>query len=227
MRVLVVVTSHSVLGSRGTPTGYYLPEVTHPYAALANRGIEVDIASPKGGEAPLDRNSVKLDDPITRQLWETPEFRRALQNTLKLDEVDASQYSGVVFAGGHGTMWDFRTDPGVQRVTREVWENNGVVGAVCHGPAALVDVKLSNGKYLVDGKTVSAFTDEEEEAAGLTKIVPFLLASELKTRGAKHTFAPLWRSHVVADGRLVTGQNPASAKGVCEKVAEILANRSE
>ena len=122
-------------------------------------------------------------------------------------------------------MWDFKDDSVVKDFVREIYENGGVVGAVCHGPAALVDVKLSNGAYLVDGKRISAFSDAEEEAAGLTAVVPFLLETELVKHGARYTKAGLWQTHVVRDGRLVTGQNPASAAGVGEAMAKLVASR--
>lgn len=225
LKALIVVTSHSQLGSTGKPTGYYLPEVSHPYAAMTAKGIEVDIASPKGGVAPLDPNSLDLKDPINKKFWETPATRAKLENTLALSKIDPSKYDAILFAGGHGTMWDFRENRDIQKLTAAIYEKKGVVAAVCHGPAALVDVKLSDGKYLVAGKNVGGFSNAEEEAAGLTKVMPFLLETELVARGARYTKAALWQKHVVVDGRLVTGQNPASAEGVGEAVATVLGNQ--
>ncbi len=225
MNVLIVVTSHTELGVTGKPTGYYLPEVTHPYTALAEHGIHLDIASLKGGLAPLDLNSLDLDDPVNKAFWGNPARRAQLESSLKLADLDPADYDGIFFAGGHGTMWDFKDDSVVKDFVREIYENGGVVGAVCHGPAALVDVKLSNGAYLVDGKRISAFSDAEEEAAGLTAVVPFLLETELVKHGARYTKAGLWQTHVVTDGRLVTGQNPASAAGVGEAMAKLVASR--
>lgn len=225
MKVLIVVTSHSELGATGKSTGYYLPEVTHPYAALAEHGIHPIIASLKGGQSPLDQKSLNLDDPINKAFWADPGRRALLEHTLKLADLDPLDYDGIFFAGGHGTMWDFKDDSVVKDFIKEIYENGGVVGAVCHGPAALVDVKLSNGDYLVDGKRLAAFSDAEEEAVGLTKVVPFLLETELVKRGAKYTKAGLWQAHVVTDGRLVSGQNPASATGVGEAMAKLLESR--
>jgi putative intracellular protease/amidase len=222
IKVLIVVTSHATLGTTGNPTGYYLPEVTHPYAALVEQGIMVDIASPQGGKAPLDAKSLDLKDPVNRYFWETPATRAKLENTIPLAEIKAESYQAILFAGGHGTMWDFVQDQQIQKLTKEIYENGGFVAAVCHGPAALVDVKLSNGKYLVDGKNVAAFSNAEEEAAGLTKVMPFLLETELVKRGALYTKADLWAKHVVTDGRLVTGQNPASASAVGQELANLL-----
>ncbi len=224
IKVLIVVTSHSQLGNTGKITGYYLPEVAHPYAALVERGFEVDIASPKGGKAPLDPNSINQADKVSMEFYENKTSRNKIENTLKLSELNATDYAAVLYAGGHGTMFDFRGDKNIERLNRQIYEQGGVVSAVCHGPAALLTTKLSNGRYLVEGKNIAAFSDSEEEAAGLTEVMPFLLETELRKIGARYTKADLWQKHVVVDGRLVTGQNPASAEEVGKKVAEVLSN---
>ncbi|HEY9102874.1 type 1 glutamine amidotransferase domain-containing protein [Chitinimonas sp.] len=218
--VLFVLTSHGTKGSSGLPTGYYLGEVTHPLAELQDAGIAVEFASIQGGEPPVD--GLDLNDPVNARYWNDPAFRETVRHTAKLAEVDASRYSAVFYAGGHGAMWDFPQSKAVQRVTREVYEAGGLVGAVCHGPAALVNVTLSNGDYLVAGKKVSAFTDEEERAVQLDGTVPFLLASQLAAHGALHQPAANWTCQVVADGRLVTGQNPQSAAGVGAALRDLL-----
>jgi putative intracellular protease/amidase len=210
--VLFVLTSHAVKGSTGEATGYYLGEVTHPLAELEEAGIAVEFASIKGGTPPVD--GLDLNDPVNARYWNNPAFRAAVGRTQRLADVDASKYSAIYFAGGHGTMWDFPASADVPRVTRQIYEAGGVVAAVCHGPAALVNVKLTDGSYLVAGKNVSAFTDSEERAVKLEKVVPFLLASTLTQRGATHHPAADFTSKVVVDGRLVTGQNPQSASGV-------------
>ncbi len=207
--VLFVLTSHGVKGRSGEPTGFYLSEVTHPLAVLERAGIAVEMASIKGGEPPVD--GMDLDDPVNARYWNSPAFRETVRNTMKLSQADASRYSAVYFAGGHGAMWDFPSDPDVARLARTVHETGGVVAAVCHGPAALVDVKLANGAYLVAGRNVSAFTDDEERSVKMEGVVPFMLASTLAQRGAIHHPAADWTSKVVVDGRLVTGQNPQSA----------------
>jgi len=221
-KVLIVVTSHGQLGTTGNPTGYYLPEVAHPWAELRERGIEVDIASPLGGKAPMDPKSDDSPDKVTSAALATKEFRTKLENTIPLSRAVASEYRAIVFAGGHGTMWDFPSHPDVNRLTREIFEKGGVVGAVCHGPAALVDVRLSDGSFLVAGRKVAAFSNAEEAAIKLTDVMPFLLETKLVSRGGVYSSAPLWQSHVVVDGRLVTGQNPASATGVGAEVAKLL-----
>lgn len=210
--VLFVLTSHGIKGSTGQPTGYYLGEVTHPLAELQTAGIPVEFASIHGGEPPVD--GLNLDDATNARFWGDAAFRDAVRHTKRLGDVDASQYAGIFFAGGHGAMWDFPGNADVQRVTREIYEAGGLVGAVCHGPAALTNITLSNGAYLVAGKNVSSFTDSEERAVRLDKVVPFLLASTLEQRGAHHHAAPDWTAKVVVDGRLITGQNPQSASGV-------------
>ncbi len=218
--VLFVLTSHDVKGSTGEPTGYYLGEVTHALAVLEAAGVPVEFSSIDGGEPPVD--GLDLSDPINARYWNDAGFLSAVGSTLKLSEVDPSRYAAIFFAGGHGAMWDFPTSPAVQSVARAIYEAGGVVAAVCHGPAALVNVTLSDGSPLVAGKDVAAFTNEEEAAVGLDKVVPFLLATALSERGARHHPASAWTAKVVVDGRLVTGQNPQSATGVGEALRDLL-----
>ena len=219
MKALIVVTSHSELGHTGKKTGYYLPEVTHPFFELTKAGFQVEIASPKGGKAPLDERSLDLSDENNKKFIENPEFARLLDQTLPLSKVQPDQYSAILFAGGHGTMWDFPDSQEVQRLGSAIYEQGGVVAAVCHGPAALVNIRLSDGRFLIAGKHVTGFTNAEEDAAELTSVVPFALETRMVERGALFEKAGLWESKVVTDGRLVTGQNPASAAGVGEAVA--------
>jgi putative intracellular protease/amidase len=218
--VLMVLTSHGMLGDTGQTTGFFLGELTHPLEVLAKAGIPVEFASIKGGEPPVD--GLELEDPVNARYWNDKSFREKLSATKKLSDLDPSRYSAVFYVGGHGTMWDFPDDVAVQNIARELYEAGSPVGAVCHGPAALVNVKLSDGSYLVAGKQVAAFTNSEEEKVGLAKVVPFLLASKMEERGAKHLPAPDFQKQVVASGNLVTGQNPASAAGVAEKMVELL-----
>lgn len=220
-RTLIVLTSHDKLGTTGKPTGAYLSEITHVYHALVKAGIAVDFVSPRGGRVPLDgvdrkdaANATFLDDAAAMQQIET---------TRSPDQVDPARYAAIYFAGGHGTMWDLPDDVGLQRITAAIYEAGGVVAAVCHGPSGLVNVRLANGAHLVAGKRLAAFTDEEERAVELTAVVPFLLASTLVARGAIHETAPNFAAKVVVDGRLVTGQNPASARGVGEAIVAALA----
>ncbi|HLZ62303.1 MAG TPA: type 1 glutamine amidotransferase domain-containing protein [Ktedonosporobacter sp.] len=227
-KVLIAVTSHHTLGTTGRQTGYYLPEVTHPVQALLGAGFtpsQIDIVSPQGGKAPVDPSSYDLADPVNRQFIETPDLASKLEQTLSPSQVNPADYQAILFAGGHGAVWDFPQAEALLQIATTIYEQQGIVSAVCHGPAALVNLKLSDGSYLVAGKHVAAFTDDEERAVKLDSVVPFLLASTLQKRGAIHEGADLWQPKVVVDGRLVTGQNPASAWGVGEAVAHLLTNQ--
>lgn len=223
-KVLFVVTSNAVKGATGIPTGYNLSEVTHPLEKLEAGGITVEFASIKGGDAPLD-GLEDFKDPINAHYWADAEFRKAIANTKKLDEVNPADYSAIFFAGGHGTMWDFPESPAVLRVTREIYEAGNIVSAVCHGPAALVNVKLSDGSYLISGKNVASFTNGEEEEVQSTKVIPFLLADALAAHGAIYHNSPNWSNNVIVDGRLITGQNPQSAASLGEAILAQLRNQ--
>jgi putative intracellular protease/amidase len=214
-KILIGLTSHGDLGGVRS-TGYYLPEAAHPWRVFTDAGYTVEFASVAGGEPPVD--GADLSDPVQREFTE----QVPLKETPRFADLDPAGYDAVLFAGGHGAMWDFPSDPGLATFTRELYERGGVVAAVCHGPAALAGLTLSDGSPLVAGKRIAAFTDSEESAAGLTEVVPFLLQSRLEELGAKHTGAPDWQPHVVTDGRLVTGQNPASSAGVAEAVVAVL-----
>lgn len=221
-KILFVVTSHSELGNTGKTTGYYLSEVAHPWEILYNAGYEIDFVSPKGGNAPID--GFDLNDPINKKFWENKVYRKKIENTFKPNEINPDKYIAIHFAGGHGTMWDFADNKEISEIASKIYENNGYVSAVCHGPSGLINIKLSNGKYLVDGKKVNAFTNEEEEAVGLTNVMPFLLETKLIEKGAIFEKSGLWQIHVVVDERLITGQNPASAKRVGEELYKGLKN---
>lgn len=221
-KILFVVTSHDKKGNTGEPTGYYLAEVSHPWEVLFKAGYEIDFVSPKGGTPPVD--GFNLNDPTNKEFWENKEYKNKIENSLKPSEIKTEDYAAIFFAGGHGTMWDFADNTELAKITADIYEKGGVVGAVCHGPAGLVNVKLNNGKYLVDGKKINAFTNEEETAVKLEKVVPFLLESKLIERGAKFEKSGLWQPHVTVDQRVVTGQNPQSAKGVGEAILTELKN---
>ncbi len=210
-RVLLVVTSHAQMGDTSEKTGLWLAELTHPYHELVAAGIEVDIASIQGGAAPIDPRSLADDDAINHGFLGNPETRSLLDNTPALHTVDAAAYEAILFAGGHGTVWDFPGSEGVKKVGSAIYARGGIVAAVCHGPAALLNVYDQNGKPLVNGKRVAAFSNAEEEAFGLTAVVPYLLQDALTEKGASYVEGPLFESHVVQDGRLITGQNPQSA----------------
>ena len=221
-KILCVVTSNNVKGATGIPTGFWLSELTHPLDKFTAAGFEYVLASIKGGKPPVDGDSLDFNDPINKKFWENKNFQAQFADTLKLDDANAADFDAIFFAGGHGVMWDFADSAAIDKVTREIYERGGIVAAVCHGPCALVNVKLSDGKYLVDGKNLTAFTNAEEEDVQATDIVPFLLETELKKHGAIYHAAANWSNHVVEDGNLITGQNPASAAGVGSAIVKIL-----
>lgn len=222
-RVAIVLTNHGQLGDTGKPTGFYLSEASHPYTVFRAAGWEVDFLSPKGGVAPMD--GVDRADPVNAAFLDDAALVERTKSTVAIPAADAARYDAVFFSGGHGTMWDFPDDAGVQSLIRTVYERGGVVAAVCHGPAALVNARLSDGAYLVAGKEVSSFTDEEEAAVKLEKVVPFALESRLREHGARFVEAPNFERKVAVSGRLVTGQNPASATGVAEETVRLAQSR--
>jgi len=218
-KILFVVTSCSKLGTTEETTGYYLSEATHPWKVLHN-SYDIDIVSPEGGKAPVE--GFDLDDPINKEVWENEEFYDKVMDTMVPNEVHPEDYKGIFFVGGHGTMWDFPKNTELMDIAVKIYENGGIIGAVCHGPAIFYNMKLSNGKYLIDGKKLTAFTNEEETQVKKEMIVPFLLESALIERGAKFEKAPLFQSHLTVDGRLITGQNPQSATLVGEAMLKLL-----
>ncbi|MEU5827244.1 type 1 glutamine amidotransferase domain-containing protein [Micromonospora tulbaghiae] len=215
-RALIALTSHSELGRTGRSTGYYVGEAAEPWEVFRAAGYDVDLASVAGGEPPVDgrdeNDTTQNDFLATAGVTDTP----------KAADVDPERYDVILFAGGHGTMWDFPHDPGLARIARSVHERGGVVAAVCHGPSALVNLTLTDGSRLIAGKRVAGFTNSEEAAVGLTDEVPFLLADKLTEAGAQHVPAPDFTEHVVVDGRLVTGQNPQSARAVADAVVKLI-----
>jgi len=219
-KVLFVVTSHSELGSTGKKTGAYITEITHPYEVLVQKGINIDFASPQGGNTPLD--GLDQADEKTLALLKDDTFLNKLNNAKKLSDINPKEYDAIYFAGGHGTMFDLPDNEDVKRITAGIYDNGGIVSAVCHGPVALVNVKLKNGKYLVENKVVASFTNDEERAVKLESQMPFLLESKLIERGGNFSKKENWKSHVVESDRLITGQNPASAKEVGEKILKML-----
>lgn len=228
--VLIVVTSHGYIGedeaNSNGETGYFLSEVSHPYYEFKAAGFDIDIASPKGGLPPMDPGSYKLSDDDNNRFMNTAEDWQKMEATLLLRDIQAKDYSAIVFAGGHGTMWDFPDNAHIQRLAKEIYENNGVVAAVCHGPAALINVTLSDGNYLVANRTVSTFTNLEERIVRRFDDMPFLLEHRLEQRGAEidKSWLP-FMEQVSVDGRLVTGQNPNSARAMGREVVQLLQNR--
>ncbi|MNK77621.1 Molecular chaperone Hsp31 and glyoxalase 3 [compost metagenome] len=210
--ILIVVTSAQQINN-DKQTGLWLSEFAEPYIEFAKQGFNITVASPLGGKTPIDKNSLSAD--LHQEILDTEIF---LENTLKLDSVDAADYDVIFLPGGHGTMFDFPDNLKLQTLLKEIYEAGKIVAAVCHGPAGLVHAKLSNGKYLVEGKRITGFTDEEEKSAGMDQLVPFLLESKLREAGSSFVAAADWTDHYEVDGNLITGQNPQSTLSVAKQV---------
>jgi len=217
-RILFVVSSANVIGPHNRATGNLLTEVANPYQTFRKQGYDIDVFSVNGGEAPIDM--VELDDELNIAFL-NGEGSAAMKNTQKIDQVSVADYDAVFVPGGLAPVVDMPENTTVQNILSGMYEKGGIVSAVCHGPVALINVKLNNGSYLIEGKNVTGFSIAEEENYA-KEDVPFELEDALKQRGAKYSAAAPWQAYVVTDGRLVTGQNPASAKGVAESVIKIL-----
>jgi len=218
-KILIIVSNANAIGPKNRRTGTFLPEVAHPYAEFARAGYQIDFASFSGATPYLDALNLASDPDnlqfLTGKGWED------MQQAVKLSAVDVSNYDAIFVPGGLAPMVDMPEAPLLKKVIAETYERNAVVGAVCHGPVSLLNVKLSDGSFLVNGKNITAFTTEEEDHYARPD-VPFDLQTALTAQGAIfHTAAP-WSANSIADGNLVTGQNPASAKGVGEKIVAIL-----
>lgn len=224
MKILMVLTSHDRLGNTGEKTGFWLEEFAAPYYAFVDAGAEVTLASPKGGQPPLDPRSDEPDQQTaaTRRFHDDDKARQALANTRPLAEVDPDEFDAVFYPGGHGPLWDLAGDSHSNEIIRTMLESNRPVAAVCHAPAVLTEVKGSDGGYVVAGRRVTGFTNTEEDAVGLTDTVPFLVEDRLKQRGGQFRRGDDWASHVEVDGLLVTGQNPASSAPAAEAVLELV-----
>ena len=213
MNILMVLTSHAELGDTGVKTGFWLEELAAPYYVFKDAGADITLASPQGGRPPLDPKS---DEPTaqtdaTRRFKADPGAQAALADTHVLSEVRAASFDAVFYPGGHGPMWDLAEDTDSIGLIETMLAAGKPVAAVCHAPSALLKAKGADGQPIVRGKSVAGFSNTEEEASGLSEVVPFLVETMLTELGAHYSKAPDWRPHVVTDGLLVTGQNPASS----------------
>ena len=224
MNVLMILTSHSELGNTGKKTGFWVEEFASPYYTLSDAGIEVTLASPKGGQPPIDPKSAEPDSQTeaTRRFDKDQDLQQLLATTKKLSDVKAEDFDAVFYPGGHGPMWDLTNDEDSLRLIQNFWSAKKPVVAVCHAPAVLLNAKDENGEPLVKGKNVTGFTNTEEEAVQLTEVVPFLLEDELKNRGGNYSKKGDWASYVVKDGLLITGQNPASSEEAAKELLKLL-----
>jgi putative intracellular protease/amidase len=224
MKVLFVLTSHDELGNTGKKTGFWVEEFAAPYYVLQDAGVDVTLASPKGGQPPIDPKSAEPDaqTEATRRFDQDKVTQQRLANTLRLSEVRAEDYDAIFYPGGHGPLWDLSVDPDSIALTEAFYRQQKPVVAVCHGPAVLAPARSSEGEPLVKGKQVTGFTNTEEEAVQLTHIVPFLVEDRLKELGGNFSKAADWQPYVVRDGLLITGQNPASSEPAAEELLRIL-----
>ena len=211
MKILMVLTSHDELGDTGKKTGFWLEEFAAPYYAFIDAGVEVTLASPAGGQPPLDPSSDTEDAQTkdTKRFKEDSEAQKHLANTKKLADMKAEDFDSVFYPGGHGPLWDLAVDKDSISLIETFVQQDKPVAFVCHSPGALKNVKV-DGEYLVKGKTVTGFTNSEEDAVGLTDVVPFLVEDALKAND--------WESYVVEDGLLITGQNPASSEDAAKRL---------
>lgn len=225
VKILLVVTNVKMYASGNLETGLWLSELSHIYDAATKKGFEITLASPQGGESPLDPESLKslVLDSASKKYLEDRAFRELLKNTKRMIDFNNEDFDLVYLAGGHGTMYDFPDDLGIQQIVGEQYEKGNKIGAICHGVGGLLNVRLSNGEYLIKGKKLTGFNWFEESIARRKKEVPFNLEKALKERGSKYQKALIpMTSHVVVDGNLITGQNPFSSKEMAKVVMEEL-----
>jgi putative intracellular protease/amidase len=222
--ILVVLTSHDRLGETGHQTGFWLEELATPYYVFKDAGAVVTLASPDGGKPPLDPKSddVSSETPATIRFKADTVANEQLANTAKLQDVDASNFDAVFYPGGHGPLWDLIDNKQSIKLIEAFWTQGKPVSAVCHAPIALVNAKDENGEFIVKGREVTGFTNEEEEAVGLTNIVPQLVEDVMIERGANYSKKESWASFACKDGNLITGQNPASSEAVAELLLKAL-----
>ncbi|WP_410216942.1 type 1 glutamine amidotransferase domain-containing protein [Paracoccus sp. (in: a-proteobacteria)] len=221
-KALIILTSHDQLGDTGKPTGFFWEELAAPYWILSDAGYQVELASIAGGQPPADPSSAE-GDAVTeevRRFWADDAAMNRLSYTEKVEDVEVSGCDIVFLPGGHGTMWDLPESQALADLLTTAWEKGAVVGAVCHGPAGLLTARLSSGVSLIDGRRVAGFSNAEEKAVGLADSVPFLLEDQLKAKGGRYECGPDWQPFALADGKLVTGQNPASSAEVARLMLE-------
>jgi putative intracellular protease/amidase len=223
-KILVVLTSHDQLGDTGLPTGFWLEELAAPYYVFKDAGVELTLASPLGGQPPLDPKS---DNPeaqteATQRFKADSAANRDLASTARLDSLSAADFDAIFYPGGHGPLWDLPDNSASIKLIEDFWSANKPVSAVCHAPIVLVNAKQLNGQTIVKGRDVTGFTNSEEEAVGLTHVVPHLVEDTLIARGATYSKADDWQSYTCQDGNLITGQNPASSEAVAHLVIAAL-----
>ncbi|MGU7998302.1 type 1 glutamine amidotransferase domain-containing protein [Streptococcus suis] len=227
-KVLIVLTNVQQYGEHERLTGLWLSELTHFYDELVKAGYEADFVSPKGGYVPLDPHSLTMMDAVDRTYYTDADFRnRALGQTLRPDQVKAADYDVIFYTGGHGVMWDFPQSMEIAELASQIYQNGGLVTAVCHGVAGLLPIKDESGQALIEGKAITGFTNQEEELNGTTDLVPFLTETALLEKGAKVEIGTAFTPVVRQDSRVLTGQNPQSARALGQMVVSVLAKEGE
>jgi putative intracellular protease/amidase len=225
-KILVVLTSIAKYPSIDRATGLWLGEAVHFVKKVEAAGYQVDYVSPSGGYTPIDPHSLAMADATDWEWYQNKPFMNRLGATLTPSQVNAADYGAIYYAGGHGVIWDFLDNPALQTLSQSIYESGGVVSSVCHGAIGLLNIKLANGDYLINGKKVTGFSNEEEQLAELDKLVPYLTETELKKRGALYQkAAEPWAAFALSDQRVATGQNPASGAAVAEEVLKLLAGK--
>lgn len=224
MKILMVITSHAALGGTGRETGFWLEELAAPYYVFKDAGAEVTLASPKGGRPPMDPGSAEegAQTPATRRFLADREAQALLGSTARLSGVKAGDYDAVFYPGGHGPLWDLASDADSLRMAEEAYATGKPLGAVCHGPAALVRARKPDGSPLVAGLAVTSFSNSEEKAVGLEEAVPFSIEDEFRRQGALYSKGPDFAAYAKADRKVVTGQNPASSEEAARLMLEML-----
>tara|TARA_R110001583_G_scaffold50403_2_gene157334 strand:+ start:27508 stop:28209 length:702 start_codon:yes stop_codon:yes gene_type:complete len=224
LKVLIVLTSHSQMGDTGHKTGFWVEEFANPYYTLVDQGVDITIATPKGGAAPIDPTSNLPQNATedTERFNKDEAVQKMVKETIALANINFEDYDAVFYPGGHGPLWDLAEDKTSAKLIQDFYAANKPVAFVCHAPAALKHVKNANGEFLVKGKKVTGFTNEEEEAVQLTKVVPFLVEDMLKENGGIYSRGKTWEAYAVQDGNLITGQNPASSALVAELLLKML-----
>lgn len=226
LKVLVVLTSHDQLGNTGNKTGFWIEEFAAPYYVLSDAGVDVTIASPKGGQPPIDPKSAlpEFQTVATKRFDEDKELQTKLANSIILKEINEQDYNAIFYPGGHGPLWDLTNDKTSITLIETFWKHDKPVAAVCHAPGVLRFVKDTNDSPLVKGKKVTGFSNSEEEAVQLTNVVPFLVEDELIKLGGIYSKGKDWSSYVLQDGNLITGQNPGSSEETAKQLLALLAN---
>lgn len=226
MKIVIVLTSHSKLGDTDQKTGFWIEEFATPYYIFKEAGAQITLATPNGGQAPIDPKS----DTPENQTESTIRYKKdesllsLMANTIKLQDVSAKNFDAVFYTGGHGPLWDLATDKNSIKLIEDFWDAKKPVATVCHAPSVLLNVKDEDGEFLVKGKKVTGFSNTEEIAVQLDTIVPFLLEDELKNKGGIYSKKEDWASYVVKEGLLITGQNPASSAEVAKELLALLKN---